>query len=192
MPCSYCVPPTCPGASCAKRPSQPSRPPAPLAVAAVAAAQRYLPERRLPDSAIDVMDEAAARARLRSAAAAAAAADWAQPAAGGTGSRAAAAGGGDPPLEAAGQSFEEAHRLMEWLSAQQAQQAQQQAKSGPAAVAAAQTSQSSGLSGAATHSLSCPHCGTPAAPVEGSGGCPFGLGEPWPRCLQSVLSVSVM
>ncbi|PRW59843.1 ATP-dependent chaperone [Chlorella sorokiniana] len=138
--------------------------------AAVTAAQRYLPERRLPDSAIDVMDEAAARARLRSAAAAAAAADWARPVAAGAGGSAEAAVGRDPPLEAGGQSFEETRRLMEWLNSQRAQQAQQAPQtSGLAAGAAAQVrQQGSGLSGAATHALSCPHCGTPAAPVEGS------------------------
>lgn len=143
--------------------------------AAVRAAQRYIPDRRLPDSAIDVIDEAAARARLHSAAAAAAvAAAQAQAAAG---AAAAAAGQrGDPPLDAGGQSFADTQRLMEWLDSQQqpaaGQQEQQQLQlqqappGGLARVGAASTA----LGANAANALSCPHCGTPVEPPEDSGG----------------------
>ncbi|EFN53395.1 hypothetical protein CHLNCDRAFT_6558, partial [Chlorella variabilis] len=102
---------------------------------AVRAAQQYIPDRRLPDSAIDVIDEAAARARLHAGAAAAAAA-----AAAATQAHAAAALGrsgagvqGVAPLYSSGSgSWEENQRLMEWLSA-----VRQQSEAGPQLPAAA-------------------------------------------------------
>lgn len=139
-----------------------------LVPAAVTAAQRYIPERRLPDSAIDVMDEAAARTRLRAAAAARAAAQTA--ALRGAAAEAAGALGsslqGGPPLDAMLSASEQMRRTNEWLLATQQALGPSASQAPPAAVAA----QPSGLGAAAANALSCPHCGTPAVPHEGSGG----------------------
>lgn len=155
------------------------------------AAQRYIPERRLPDSAIDVIDEAAARARLHSAAAAAALA--AAQAAEAAALEAAVAGTGDPPLDAAGQSFAETQRLMEWLSAEQKQQqpagqAQVQAAAATYPAPAQLYSGAAGLSASATHALSCPHCGTPASPPEGAGAAGMVCSAAWLVCIGHVLA----
>ena len=143
--------------------------------AAVRAAQRYIPDRRLPDSAIDVIDEAAARARLHSAAAAAAVAAAAQAQAAAAVAAAAAGQQGDPPLDAGGQSFAETRRLMEWLDSQQLPAAGQQGRQQQLGGLAAQPAQrwgaaSTALGANAANALSCPHCGTPAEPPEDSGG----------------------
>ncbi|KAL4435856.1 hypothetical protein ABPG77_000618 [Micractinium sp. CCAP 211/92] len=134
--------------------------------AAVTAAQRCIPERRLPDSAIDVIDEAAARTRLRAAAAARAAASAAP-------ARDAAAAAGGAPGSSSLQSgslldgrldgSEQARRLNEWLQATQQGPAQ-----GAAQASLPAEAQLAGLGASATHALSCPHCGTPAVPREGS------------------------
>lgn len=145
-----------------------ARPCSPPDPAAVAAAQRYIPDRRLPDSAIDVMDEAAARTRLRAAAAAQAAAQQAamQHVAAATGAAASRLQGG-PLLDAGPSSSEHTRRLHEWLQATQQEPGPGAAQAAPATATAA--AQSAGLGASAVHALSCPHCGTPAVPEEGSG-----------------------
>ena len=85
-----------------------------------------------------------------------------------------AAGSGDPPVDAGGQSFAETRRLMEWLTAEQQQQQQQQLAGLPPG-AAVHVQGSGGLSAGASYALSCPHCGTPAAPAEDAGAWIFAL-----------------
>lgn len=181
-----CLAACCCACPCAGRCRQPPAPPVTAcrrrralraAAAAVEAAQRYIIDRRLPDSAIDVIDEAAARARLAastllSPSAAAAALAQQQPA-GVAGAAQAAAGS---------QGQCDAERLQDWLAAQpSAPPSAAAAASAPAgglaaamsgaAAAAAQRygPGSAGLGANAGNALSCPHCGTPVQPPENSG-----------------------
>jgi ATP-dependent Clp protease ATP-binding subunit ClpB len=164
---------------------------------AVSLAQRFIPDRRLPDSAIDIIDEAASRAQLRRAAGDALAEELEAAVA----AAATMDGEKEQNLQAVadwrisgadGRSPEEIKKLLEWFGAMPDNNEATSAPGGPAAhrqTAEARrriyleqfgqgiySSSSESTNGSdsnaeemvASNKLPCPHCGTPTPPIAGA------------------------